>query len=329
MSCSALVVLLAGCGQGDATGRDRAADRPQTMRFEATWSYEVAFPDPDHPLTEVGLGFGRFTGALPSSAQATYEGEVDLDRESVGMSVSSEAPDTPFLWGTGEIVWIDEHVYMDAAYVESYLGSIAASVGKRVAIPPDADWFVANADHATSLDARLADHLPREVADDFPLEVFLHGVDVNDPTALFTELGDLTSDVKRTGTDVVRDMETAQWRATVAEAEDLLGMAPPSFMLGMILEPPPGPYVVDTWIDETGAPRRIAVEAEHSEDDGTTIRMAMTIEFFDEGRDVSIEAPPAERVVDYFKFYSEFWAAYQAAHDDLESIDLSYEEAIP
>jgi hypothetical protein len=96
------------------------------------------------------------------------------------------------------------------------------------------------------------------------------------PQRLLAMLRDASLQTDRVGEDAVRDVSTVRYRLTVncRQAE---------------ITCPGDTAPVDVWIDDEGFVRRIELE-----DDGSPA----TIEFFDFGVEVDIEAPPADQVAD-------------------------------
>lgn len=101
------------------------------------------------------------------------------------------------------------------------------------------------------------------------------------PRRLLSMLRDASTGTERVGEEVVRGMDTVRYRLEVdceqAELHDCDGPTAP----------------VEVWIGDDGLVRRIAVDAESDD---------VTVEFFDFGSEVSIEAPPADQVVDVNNF---------------------------
>ncbi len=97
------------------------------------------------------------------------------------------------------------------------------------------------------------------------------------PQALLELLRDASTSSERLGEERVRDADTVRYRLVVecgqAELTDCDGATVP----------------VDVWIGEDGLVRRIAVEEGAS---------PFTVEFYDFGADVAIEAPPVDRTQD-------------------------------
>ena len=95
------------------------------------------------------------------------------------------------------------------------------------------------------------------------------------PEKLLSMLREASSETVRVGEETVRDASTVRYRLTVDREQADLGDGP-------------GPRAeVDVWIDEDGLVRRIAAD-----DDGG----AFTVDFFDFGIEVAIEAPPPDKV---------------------------------
>jgi hypothetical protein len=110
---------------------------------------------------------------------------------------------------------------------------------------------------------------------EFPTETEEFALREFTPEKLLAMLRDASTGTERVGEEDVRGDETVRYRLTVECEKANLDCATTSH--------------VDVWIDGDGIVRRIAVEDDSAEG---------TIEFYDFGGDVDVEAPPADEVVD-------------------------------
>ena len=108
-----------------------------------------------------------------------------------------------------------------------------------------------------------------------------------------------TSDAEEVGTESVRDVDTTHYRFTTDLAE--LAANGPEELRGSYksvmdltgLETIP----TDVWVDGDDLVRRLSFEVE-IEQGGQQIAQATTIEYFDFGVEVDVQAPPSKEVVD-------------------------------
>jgi hypothetical protein len=102
-------------------------------------------------------------------------------------------------------------------------------------------------------------------------------------------------DVQKVGTETLRGVETTHYRATI-DPQQAVDKAPDALRgrvqqgLGAIN----GPIPVDVWIDGDGQARKIAMSV-----DAKTGKIATSIEYYDFGTDVSVQAPPASDTFDF------------------------------
>ena len=108
-----------------------------------------------------------------------------------------------------------------------------------------------------------------------------------------------TSDAEEVGTESVRDVDTTHYRFTTDLAElaangpEELRASYKSVMDLTGLETIP----TDVWVDGDDLVRRLSFEVE-IEQGGQQIAQATTIEYFDFGVEVDVQAPPSKEVVD-------------------------------
>jgi hypothetical protein len=122
------------------------------------------------------------------------------------------------------------------------------------------------------------------------------------PEKLLAMLRDASLQTDQVGEEAVRDVSTVRYRLTVHCEKAQLGC-------------PGDTAPVDVWVDDEGLVRRIELE-----DDGSPT----TIEFFDFGIEVEIEAPPADEVQEL----GAGWGGYGPPQDP-NSASCSEREATP
>jgi hypothetical protein len=128
----------------------------------------------------------------------------------------------------------------------------------------------------------------------------------SDPAGQLTYLKGAADDVKEVGTETIRGEKTTHYKATVdlnkAEAsmtaDQKKAIDTLKTKLGVTTIP------TETWIDGDGRVRKLSITMDLSKASGDAAAAAqagpvtMTMEFFDYGSPVKIEAPPADQVTD-------------------------------
>ncbi len=130
------------------------------------------------------------------------------------------------------------------------------------------------------------------------------GVDLNQllsgsqlqPTDVLSVLKTEGADVHKVGSENVDGTPTTHYRATVdlAKALEAKGLTSP-MLAGIAAEMPSIPE--DVWIGSDGLVRRIKL-AYGLQHQGKSMRMAMSMDIYDYGADVTIAAPPSNEVFD-------------------------------
>lgn len=106
--------------------------------------------------------------------------------------------------------------------------------------------------------------------------------------------------VRKVGTDLVR-REVATHYSTIVDAETIVEEAPKDQQRAMkkyLSLMGIKTYPVDLWVDRDGIVRKVGVELEYKLPTGEYVQMKLSEEYYDFGVDVSIEPPPAKRVLD-------------------------------
>jgi predicted small secreted protein len=106
-------------------------------------------------------------------------------------------------------------------------------------------------------------------------------------------------DVKRIGSEKVRGADTTHYRVTI-DPEKALAEVPAEQRarvqenLGKL----GGPIPVEVWIDGDGQARKITMNV-----DAAGAKVSTTIEYFDFGAKVDVNAPPADEVIDFSELF--------------------------
>jgi hypothetical protein len=106
--------------------------------------------------------------------------------------------------------------------------------------------------------------------------------------------------VRKVGTDLVRREVTTHY-STIVDAETIVAEAPKDQQRAMrkyLRLMGIKTYPVDIWVDRDGVVRRLGIELEYKLPDGEYVKMKLSEEYYDFGVAVSIEPPPAKRVLD-------------------------------
>jgi hypothetical protein len=102
-------------------------------------------------------------------------------------------------------------------------------------------------------------------------------------------------DVTTVGTETLRGVSTTHYRATV-DPQKAVDEAPDALrgQVGKGLGAISGTIPVDVWIDGDGQARKITISV-----DAKTASVATSMEYYDFGTDVSVQAPPASDTYDF------------------------------
>jgi len=267
------LLLVAACGDGG--GSSDSADGELAIETIA------AAPD---RVAEAGSyrveGSVDFDAAAPFGAEFT--GEFDTETSAASIEQTFEGPEVN---GAGfETRVVDGVLYMD---VEGLFEGFSAPIGE---LPPGVNWIEINAPVLTNaLGAASAGNL----------------------TATLESLRGVSDDVTEVGTEDIRGVETTHYRAEVDparaldEAQDQLDQLPETQReaVGDNLESLGDELlVVDVWIDDDGLVRRqeMAFDAVIA---GETTHAVTTIEIFDYGADIEIEAPPPDETATFEEIF--------------------------
>ena len=126
-----------------------------------------------------------------------------------------------------------------------------------------------------------------------------------DPSEGLAYLTGVSGSIEEVGSDTVRGVQTTHYKATI-DLDKALSRYPASVRAGVqSLIDKFGMHTmpVEAWIDADGLTRRVTYSIDLSKAPGFDIGGAInaTLEFYDYGTPVSVSAPPASQVTDFFQ----------------------------
>ena len=267
------LLLVAGCGNGG--GSSNSADGELSIatiaaasdRAAAEGSYRVE-------------GSVEFEGGDDIPFAFEFEGEFNTVANAALIAYSSDGLDGAF---NSETRVVEGVLYVEA----SGLLERFSFMGEP---PTGVRWLKINAP---------------ELADAFSL------VPGGDPTATLENLRGVSDDVIEIGTEQIRGVGTTQYRAEIdpdkarAGASEKLGELPEGQREAVednLDRLGNEPIAVDVWIDDDGLVRRqeMTFDAAIAAEPTATVT---TLEFFDYGADVDIEAPPADETATFEEIF--------------------------
>lgn len=275
-----------------ATGRGAAARRAVALAAVAVVALGCsAAPDElidgapaalhEHETARFELSITTTADGVDSGYTAT--GEQDLETGAIEMEAD--------LGGTStRQVTVDDVTYMSGSLFETFTG--------------DQDGWV-------SVD--LA-----EAGADAGLDVEALSGGPTGPAALIAQLRGAAGEVREVGSEEIRGVDTRHLQVTV-ETDRALEQAPEETreQLRTFAESSglPDEYPMDVWIDGDGLPRRVRTVVEVEDEQLGPITQQTTLELYDFGAPVDIEAPPEERVTPIDELIA-----------DLEALDAALQE---
>jgi hypothetical protein len=120
----------------------------------------------------------------------------------------------------------------------------------------------------------------------------------SDPTSILDSLRGAGADVQEVGHDVVRGVETTHYRGQIDLSQALakLPAAERERAASALQSLGTGTVPADVWIDAQGRLRKLAMD--YGAASGTAQLGKVTLELFDFGTEVDVQAPPADQVTD-------------------------------
>jgi hypothetical protein len=297
--CGALALVagalfVAGCGGGEATSSASAAGRPISLRELASsastsaqaksgrFSFDMSmtFPGGDEPFAFSGEGAfdeasGRASFAVDMWSLAKLLGGL-VSGLAGGSAQAQPNFDDPAGWRV-EVVQDGDVAYLRFPAIDDRL-------------PRGKSWIREG----------KGDTSYRGGFDFDQLEQFAG----SDPRKVLESLRAVSSDIETVGTEQLRGVETAHYRAKLDPAELMKvtasGQAPTGSLVDQLTaQSGLGPVPVDVWIDATGLVRKLALSFEASRpgtsDSGA---VSMSFELWDYDEPVVIDLPPASQVAD-------------------------------
>lgn len=145
------------------------------------------------------------------------------------------------------------------------------------------------------------------------------------PAALVQQLRGAADDVEEVGTEEIRGVETTHLRVVV-HTERAIEQSPEAMrdQLRSFAEASglPDTYPMDVWIDDDALIRRVRTVVEVQDEAAGVVTQQTTLELFDFGVAVDIEAPDPDEVVEM----SELLEDLAALEEDLDALDAEVEE---
>jgi hypothetical protein len=267
-----LVTGAAACGGGsDDTGQVRATAVRGPMRVIATSADAAAAAKTARMSMSVDLATARERGRVAADGAFDFEtrlGQMTMDTSALQLSGGR---------GRVEVRVLDGVVYVE-------LGSVPGLPGR-------------------ALERQLAGrHWLKIDASALPDQPGVAGFDTlgsSDPGAFLDSLRGVSSDVRELGHEAVRGVDTTRYAITV-DMSKALEQAPPANRraakrgletLGVDSIP------ADVWIDAHGRPRKFEMHLDAAAG-GDTVAGTMTLELYDYGTKVDVQAPDPSDTVD-------------------------------
>ena len=125
-----------------------------------------------------------------------------------------------------------------------------------------------------------------------------------DPRSVFELLKAVSGSIEAVGSEKIRDVQTSHYRATIdpaklqqlvpADKQQSLGGLDQAANQAGLKELP-----VDIWVDAEQRVRKIAVDLDAKQPgSGVPIKASLVAEFYDYGKPLDLQLPPADQVVD-------------------------------
>jgi len=137
----------------------------------------------------------------------------------------------------------------------------------------------------------------------------LPGLGQSDPSQFLAYLETVSNGVKKVGTDSIRGVDTTHYEATLDLAKAIDRADVPESLrddLGEIVQKHGVSFTMpaDVWVDNDGLARRVQLKLDLAQMAGTDREtglpvMTMSMDFYDFGVPVHVEAPPADEVTEF------------------------------
>ncbi|MGA7269791.1 MAG: hypothetical protein WB239_01845 [Acidimicrobiia bacterium] len=221
----------------------------------------------DQGLGDIEMTFSVTTDPISGDTAMT------MDLSSMGAAMGEDAPpELADLFGKLEIRQIGDTVFLSFPFFTAFLGA-------------ETDWISMPADEESSVTGDMGT-----------------GATPSDPTSFLESLSKAGGEVEDLGVEDVHGFSTHHYRVTVDQdwrnqlsAEELSALESQGPL-------PTGSFPLDVWVDGDGLVHRMSIEM-----DGNSVAtspdeqfdsLTMTFDFYDFGKEVTIEPPPADQVTD-------------------------------
>jgi hypothetical protein len=198
---------------------------------------------------------------------------MTMDLSSMGAAMGEDTPpELADLFGKLEIRQIDDTVYLSFPFFTAFLGA-------------ETDWIAMPADAESSVTADMGT-----------------GATPSDPTSFLESLSKAGGQVEDLGVEDVHGFSTHHYRVIVDQDwRDQLSAEELSALEGQ--GPlPTGSFPLDVWVDDDGLAHRMSIEMDGgsvaTSPDEQFDSLTMTFDFYDFGKQVTIDPPPADQVTD-------------------------------
>jgi len=272
IAAGALLIVLAGCGSPANTVevKKQVAPSPQKVVLASVQATTAA----KSARISMTISSG---GSAAEGLAVTADGVTDFANGDSVLTMKFSSSGAGFLSGGIEVRTVD-----GAAYTKMP-ESLGGMLGGR-------KWLKMPAFGATGL---------------------LPGFDQSDPSQFLAYLETVSSGVKKVGTESIGGVETTHYSATLDLAKALNRSNVPASLkddLGKILEKDGSSFTLpaDVWVDNDGLTRRIQLKLDLGRlacggvSDAPT--MTMSMDLYDFGVPVHVEAPPASDTIDLKDF---------------------------
>lgn len=221
----------------------------------------------DQGVGDIEMSFSVITDPVSGDTAMT------MDLSSMGAAMGEDAPpELADLFGKLEIRQIGDTVYLSFPFFTAFLGA-------------ETDWISMPADEESSVTGDMGT-----------------GATPSDPTSFLESLSKAGGDVEDLGVEDVHGFSTHHYRVVVDQdwrnelsAEELSALESQGPL-------PSGSFPLDVWVDDDGLVHRMSIQMEGdsvaTSPDEQFDSLIMTFDFYDFGKQVTIEPPPADQVTD-------------------------------
>lgn len=269
---AALAVAAGACSGGSSSTRNSTSlSTRDPVRLVAS-SADAAS---NAKSARMSLSMSFASGAR--SGSFTADGAFDFPARAGTMTIDMSSLGLPGASGRIEMRMVDGVAYMDMSSLAGAAGSDLAQVlgGKH--------WFKLDISGLAGPSSGSG----------------LGNLGMSDPSSMLDALRGVSNDVKQVGTDTARGVETTHYAMTLDMAK-ALERTPGQFraQAGSALKTlGTGSIPADLWIDAQGRPRKLVVQLDSVRAPDVSA-VAMTMELYDYGTAVAVQAPPVDDTVD-------------------------------